>query len=469
MEAAHSNLGREKRLQSKLTILRREIPPLVALAWPLALANLGWMAMVIVDTMMVGRISAEAIGAVSLGGIVFSTAGIFGSGILLGLDALVPQAYGSGNVEDCHRSLLSSLYLCIPLSAVLMGSLWLLEPQMRRWGITAGVLEQTVPYLDTLIWGMPLLLLYFAFRGYLQGMNVVKPIMFALVTANLVNALMNWVLIFGHWGAPALGVVGAGWSTFIARVYMAAALGVSVWYYDRRHATSLFDIPLEPDWARMGRLFRIGLPAALQILVEIAVFTVATAMIGTLDVVSLAAHQIALNTVSLTYMVPLGVGAAAAVRVGQELGRGDLVAAGDSGWAALALGAAFMSCAAVVLWLVPEVIARIYTPDPVIVRAGASLLVIAGFFQLFDGLQTVATGALRGAGDTHTPMICHLIAYWAIGLPVGYYFCFSRGQGARGMWIGLALALILIGSVLAAVWRHKTARWKLAANAVAQR
>jgi MATE family, multidrug efflux pump len=446
-------------LKSKLAILRREFPPLAELAWPLALANLGWMTMGIVDTVMVGRLSAEAIGAVSLGGVIFSTAGIFGGGVLLGLDALVPQAYGAGDVEDCHRSLVNSIYLAIPLSAFLMAALWLLAPEMKRWGINPSVLSQTIPYLNALIWGTPPLLLYFAFRGYLQGMNVVKPMMFALVSANLVNVVGDWALIFGHLGAPALGAEGAGWATCLSRVYMAAALGVSVWYYDRRHAPSLFQISLRPDLIRIWRLFRLGLPAAMQILVEIGVFAVATALIGRLDAVSLAAHQIALNTVSFTFMVPLGVGAAAAVRVGQALGRGDAKGARDSGGAGIALGAGFMACSAVALWLVPEWIARIYTPEGAVIRAGASLLVIAGFFQFFDGLQTVATGALRGAGDTHTPMICHLVAYWGLGLPIGYYLCFSRGWGAKGLWIGLALALILIGLVLVVVWRRKTIAW----------
>jgi MATE family multidrug resistance protein len=453
-------------LKAKLEILRWEFPPLAALAWPLALSNLGWMTMGIMDTIMVGRLSAEAIGAVSLGGVIFSTAGIFGGGVLLGLDALVPKSYGAGDVEDCHRSLLDSIYLTIPLSAALMGVLWLLMPMMKRWEINPAVLGQTLPYLNALIWGTAPLLLYFAFRGYLQGMNLVKPVMFALVTANLVNAIGDWALIFGHLGAPAMGAEGAGWTTCISRVYMAAALGASVWYYDRRHKTSLFQISLRPHWARMGHLFRLGLPAALQLLVEIGVFAVATALVGRLDAVSLAAHQIALNTVSFTFMVPLGVGAAAAVRVGQSLGRGDAKGAQDAGWAALVVGATFMACSAVVLWTVPEIVARVYTPEQMVIRAGAALLVIGGFFQLFDGLQVVATGALRGAGDTHSPMICHLVAYWALGLPLGYYLCFVRGWGVNGLWTGLALALILIGMVLAAVWHRKTSGWLSAVPSV---
>jgi MATE family multidrug resistance protein len=319
---------------SGIQILKREFPPLAKLAWPLVLANLGWMTMGIVDTMMVGRVSAEAIGAVSLGSVVFATAGIFGGGVLLGLDALVPQSYGAGDVADCHRSLLNSIYLSVPLSAILMVVLWLTIPFLKKFGVNPPVLNLTLPFLKALNWGMFPLLLYFALREYLQGMDVVKPVMFVLISANVVNAVGDWVLIFGHLGAPAMGALGSAWSTTFSRVYMAAGLGISVWYYDRRHATSLFEVSLQPDWARIRRLFRLGLPAAMQILVEIGVFAVATAFIGKLSAIALAAHQIAMNTVTMTYMVPLGVGAAAAVRVGQALGRGDTKGASESGWAA---------------------------------------------------------------------------------------------------------------------------------------
>jgi MATE family, multidrug efflux pump len=445
--------------KDKLQILRGEFRPLWQLAWPLVLANLGWIAMGIVDTIMVGRVSAVAIGAVSLGGVIFSAAAIFGSGVLLGLDALVPQAFGSGDVDDCHRSLWNSVCLSLPLSGGLMIATWLVIPLLGALGINPAVLKLAVPYLETLIWSTLPIMLYSAFRGYLQGMNRVKPVMFALVSANLVNAACNWVLIFGHLGAPALGVVGAGWATFFSRAYMAAMLAAYILYYDHRRGTGLFRVSLRPDWVRMRELVSLGLPAALQILVEIGVFAVATALIGKLDAVSLAAHQIALNTATLTYMVPLGVGQAAAVRVGQALGKGDPPAARNSGWAAVAMGASFMACAGVVLLLMPRLIARIYTPEKAVVAAGASLLIVVAFFELFDGLQAVVMGALRGAGDTRTPMYCHLLAYWAVGLPLGAFLCFRMNWGAQGIWVGLAFALILIGSVLLMVWRRKTRVW----------
>ncbi len=200
----------------------------------------------------------------------------------------------------------------------------------------------------------------------------------------------------------------------------------------------------------------------MQITLEIGVFALVTALIGRLGAVALASHQIALNTVSFTYMVPLGISSAAAVRVGQAIGRKDPRGARDAGGTAIFLGAAFMACASALLLLFPRWIARLYTPDDMVIRSTILLLAAGAAFQLFDGIQTVATGALRGAGDTRTPMLCHFTAYWIIGLPLGAWLCFHRGWGAFGLWAGLSLALILIGIVLLFAWRRRVQRMVLA-------
>lgn len=441
----------------RVDTLRGEFRPLWRLAGPLVLAELGWMFMGIVDTMMVGRLpnSAEAIGAVSLGHVIFLAVGIFGGGLLFGLDTLVSQAFGAGRLEECHRSLFNGVYLALALTPLLMGILWLFITTLPLTGIHPAVLGEAVPYLHALNWSMLPLLLYFASRRYLQAINLVRPVMFALVSANLVNVAANWVLIFGHLGAPAMGVEGSGWATFISRVYMTLLLLGAVLYYDQRHRTGLWRTPRALHLPRIRSLLRLGFPAALQLVLEIAVFGAATVLIGLLDPVSLAAHQIALNAASFTFMVPLGISSAAAVRVGQALGAGRPVAAGRAGWAALVMGAGFMSCAALTFLLIPHTIARIFTPDAAVIRMGVSLLFVAAFFQLFDGLQVVATGALRGAGDTRTPMLSHLLANWFLGLPLGYLLGFRYGWGAIGVWVGLAAALTTSGLVLIVTWYRK--------------
>jgi MATE family multidrug resistance protein len=418
------------------------------LALPLVLAELGWMSMTIVDTMMVGRLpnSATAMGAVSLGSNLFTAIALFGGGLLMGLDTLVSQAFGAGRREDCHRSLVNSVYLSIALTPLLAIPVWILPALLRAMHVDAGVLALAIPYTKALLAGLFPLLLYFAVRRCIQAMNMAKPVAFALVTANIVNALGNWILIYGKFGMPAMGAIGSGWSTSISRAYMALVL---VGY-----RTELLKTPIEPDFRRLRRLIALGFPAAMQFTFESGVFALATALVARLGAVPLAAHQIALNTVAFTYMVPLGIASAAAVRVGQAMGRKDPQGAGDAGGTAIFLGATFMTCMSIVLLVIPRWIARAYTPDETIIHSTIVLLAAGAAFQLFDGIQTVATGALRGLGDTRTPMFCHFTAYWVVGLPLGAWLCFHRGWGAFGLWAGLSLALILIGIVLLAVWQR---------------
>ncbi len=438
--------------------LRGETRPMIRLAAPLVLAEIGWVTMGIVDTMMVGRLpnGTEAIGATSLGNVLFYVVGIFGSGMLLGLDTLVSRSYGAGRVEDCHRSLLNGIYLILGITPFLMGAMWSLVPVLSLLGIAPPVLRLTVPYLHALLWSAPPLMLYFALRRYLQGMNLVKPVAFALIAANLANVFGNWILIYGNLGAPAMGVAGSGWSTCIARSLMAAILFGYVLHYERRHGWGLMRVAIRPDFARIRRLAGLGLPAALHIALEIGVFGTATALAATLGTVPLAAHQIALHTASLTFMVPLGIASAAAVRVGQALGRGDARGAHRAGWTAIGLGAAFMAASAVIFVSAPRWIVRLYTHDAEVVSLGARLLMIAALFQLFDGIQGVAIGALRGTGDTRTAMLAHLVCDWGLGLPVACYFCFRRGWGVTGLWIGLSLAMILAGIVLLGAWARRS-------------
>jgi MATE family multidrug resistance protein len=236
---------------------------------------------------------------------------------------------------------------------------------------------------------------------------------------------------------------------------MAAVLFVAIVWQHRKRNIPIFQAPLRPDFARITELLRIGLPAAIQVLSEIGVFATVTALIAKFDAASVAAHQIALNCASLTYMVPLGISSAAAVRVGQGIGRRDPAGAGRAGWTAIALGALFMSFAAIVLVLAPGFIVDIFTPDPQVMRIGVKLLLVAAAFQLFDGLQTVATGALRGAGETRIPMFSTFLAYWVFGLPLGCYLGFARNLGAIGLWSGLALSLLIIAVALVFAWRNK--------------
>jgi MATE family, multidrug efflux pump len=446
--------------------LRSEFRPMFKLAWPVVLSEIGWMMMGVVDTIMVGRVSPEAIGGVSIGSVLYFTLAVFGMGVLLGLDTLVSQAFGGRRLDECHAWLLHGVYLSFGLLVPLTLLLLLFFPLLPVWGIDPAVLQQTFPYFTALLWGLLPLLLFCSFRRYLQAVNQVKPILFAIISANLVNAFGNWILIFGKLGAPAMGAEGAGWSTTLSRVYMMTVLLVAIIWHERRDHTGLWQTRLKLEPARLRRLLQLGCPAAMQITLEVGVFAAATALAGRLAPIALAAHQIAMQVASLTFMVPLGMASAGAVRVGQALGRHDLEAAEHSGWMALMLGAGFMGLAGLGLLSIPRIIMRIFTVDAAVISVGASLLLLAAVFQLFDGVQVVTTGILRGTGDTRTPMVCNLIGHWLIGLPVGYMFCFLMGWGVFGLWIGLSLGLILVGVVLLWVWSRRVVSLKRTWGAV---
>lgn len=428
---------------------------MLALAVPVVLAELAWVTMGIVDTFMVGPLGAEAIGAVGIGSSVFMGVCVFAMGMLLGLDTLVAQSYGADRLDDCHRWLVHGIALSLALTIPVMAILFTLVATLHLWGLDARVLALSRDYLQVVSWSLLPLLLYASFRRYLQATGSVRPIMIALVLANVVNAVFNWVFIFGRFGLPASGVRGSAWATVLARVFMAAWLLLAIVYREWGRNPGLFHTTLRIDPAWMRRLSALGFPAAMQITLEVGVFATATALAGRLAPSALAAHQIALNMAAFTFMVPYGISSAGAVRVGQAVGRGDAAAVARAGWTALLFGAGFMSAAAVVFVTCGRFLIGAFTPDPDVIRAGVSLLAIGAVFQLCDGLQGVATGILRGLGDTRTPMIWNLTGHWLIGLPLGYALCFVLGLGVRGLWWGLSLGLIICGTALLLTWQQR--------------
>jgi MATE family multidrug resistance protein len=442
--------------RTSLPLWRQDFRLTLRLALPLILAEVGWMSMGIVDTIMVGRLpnSAVAIGATGLGQSLYNSVVIFGGGLLLGMDTFVAQAYGREDLDDARHSLVNGLLLAFGLMPVLMLAVCFWPGLMQRFGISLELVEPMRPYLRALNWGTLPLLVYFALRRYLQAVNVAHPIMFALISANIVNVIGNWVLIYGRFGFRPMGIAGSGWSTCWARAYMAFCLALTLLWVESKRLRPGWTGTVRIDVRRMFALLELGAPAATQILCEIGAFSAATALCARLGPVPLSGHEIALNCAALTFMVPLGISSAAAVRVGQQLGRRDPEGARRAGWSAIIMGVGFMACSGAVFVSAPKLIARLFTPNPAVVRVGAQLLLVAAAFQLFDGLQTVATGALRGAGDTRTPMLANFVAYWLMGLPLGYVLCFKLGWGALGIWIGLCGGLMIIGSALLITW-HK--------------
>jgi MATE family multidrug resistance protein len=438
---------------------KRELGALTQLAIPVVLSELGWMAQGVVDTIMVGRLGPAAIGAVAVGNAVFYTPSLFGIGLLLGLDTVVAQAYGRKDFDDCHRWLAQGIYLATAITPILMVLVACASFGFARFGITPEVAAPAAGYLRMLDWSILPLLIYGASRRYLQGVGQVRVITLTYVGANLFNWGGNWALIYGHLGFPAMGVRGSALSTVIARISMAVSLMGFAWRYERKRGHPLFKHWAAPQLDRIRQLIRLGLPAASQIILEVGAWNVATLSAGWLNPIALATHQIAINYASITYMVPLGISAAAAVSVGHAVGAGDKTRARRAGWLALALGSSFMVLAGIVFLIVPKPLIELYTQDPRVLAVGPSLLWIAAAFQIFDGVQTVCTGALRGLGETRAPMIANFVGYWILGLPLGMILCFVFKWGIYGMWIGLTLALIVISSILLHRWRQASERY----------
>jgi multidrug resistance protein, MATE family len=433
--------------------LRLELAAAARLAAPVALVQLGLMFMGVVDTMMLGHLSAAALAAGALGHI--STVGLLflGNGVLTALDPLVAQAHGAGDraAVGAHlqRGIVLGLVMVIPIGLLL----WDVRPALLALGQPAAVTAEAAAFARGMIWGLPGYFLFVTFRQTLQAMSVVRPAALAIVLGNVANALGNWVLIFGHLGMPALGVRGSAYSTSICRTAMCLWLLFTsrrrlapFWQGFTREA---FDLP------KLLRLLRIGLPIGLHQSVEVVLFITVALLMGRMGIVQLAGHQIAINLVSVSFMLPLGVAGAAATRVGNAVGRQDMPGARRAAAACLLLGAGVMLVFATLFAAFPEALGRLYTEDRDVIAMTALLLPVAAVFQVFDGVQTVSAGVLRGVADTTIPAVIALVGFWLIGLPAGWLLAFQLGQGPRGLWWGLTAGLTAVALLQVARIAHR--------------
>ncbi|MDJ0848368.1 MAG: MATE family efflux transporter [Myxococcota bacterium] len=431
-----------------MTALRLEIRKMIALGVPVAGAQLSTMLLGFVDTVMVGRVSVEAIGAAALANVwVFGTI-MFANGVLFGLDPIVAQSHGAGDGERAGRALQTGLILSLLLS-VPVALLW---TQTERFLLLAGqdpeLARMAHTYTLVQIPGVPFFLAYAALRQYLQGREHMRPALWVVLAANVFNAFFNWVLIFGNLGLPALGLLGAGIATSLTRLVSFVGLVLFVWAF-RLHAEAWVPWSRESlSRARLREIVSIGLPVGAQFALEIWAFSGASLLAGLLGTVPLAAHTIALNMASLSFMMPLGISQGAATRVGNLVGAGDPEGAQRAAWVSVALGAGVMAVAAAAFVTLREWLPRIYTPEPDVVGACAAILPIAAAFQVLDGTQVVGGGILRGMGRTRPAMLFNLVGYWVLGLPIGAWLAFQRGFGLAGLWWGFAIGLGTVATLL---------------------
>ena len=433
-----------------------ELRPLARLAGPIVLSQVGSHLMVAVDTAMIGHASSKALTASGIASVWLTGTSMLAYGVLHGMDPIVTQAHGAGDDERAHLALRRGVVVAL-LVGVLLALVWgVTGPALRVLGgqdpeIAAMAHRYALAQLPTVPFGM----LFIALRQYLQGRGVLRPMVWAAVWGNLFNAAANGLLIYGGLGIPALGLTGAGIATGLTRLVMfLLVLG---------HAHGH---PLMPDrwWPRTRRAFeagplwqliRIGVPVGVQMGLEVWAFGLSTLMAGWLGVTAGAAHMVALNLASLSFMVPLGVSMAATTRVGNLLGAGEPARAQRAAWTAMATGATCMAVSGMTFLLARTTIPRIYSSDPEVLAAAAAILPIAAAFQVVDGIQVTGAGVLRGMGNTRPAALFNLLGYWILGLPLGWWLAFEGGHGLAGVWWGLALGLLVVAVCLVAWIRRR--------------
>ena len=422
------------------------------LALPIVAVQVGLMFMGVVDTAMLGRVSPSAMAAGALGNFYWMIVTMVGHGTIQALDPIVAQAVGARDTaairHGVQRGLIIATLMAIPVAILLVPA----GTVLLAFGQPAEVATLAGDYARACIPGTLAYFWFAALRQTYQAFGRVWPIVATIVVANLANVLLDWMLIFGHLGFAASGVIGAAWATSLSRWVMCLTVAVAGWHLLRPHLRGSWRIAL--SWRALGRMLRIGVPIGVHQWLEIAAFGGALLLMGLFGTVPLAAHNVTITIVALTYMVPLGTAAAAAVLVGHAIGRGDPDSARREASAALACGVGFMALSALVIITLPHWLVRGFTADQAVIALAVQLLPIAGAFQVFDGVQGVSSGILRGVGDTRVPMLINLFGFVGVGIPVAAWLAFGLGMGPTGVWWGLVICLALVSALLG--WRVHT-------------
>ncbi|KAA5539376.1 MATE family efflux transporter [Adhaeribacter rhizoryzae] len=418
------------------------------LAYPVVLSQLGHILVSVVDSIMVGRTGTLPLAAASLGNSIFTVVMVFGMGLSLSITPLVAGAHGRNNKKRISLLMINSVLVCSAAGLLLFLSGYLISPLLLHLNQPANVVELAIPYLHILCFSMLPLMVFQGFRQFAEGLSLTKQSMYISIFANALNVVGNYMLIYGKWGAPALGLNGAAISTMLSRVVMAFIMGYFV-----LNAEILKTYRLR--WKRkfisgkhMIRIIKLGWPISLQMAFEVGAFSFSAIMIGWLGAKALAAHQIAISIASLTYMMAGGIATAATIRVGNLFGRGQVTEMQKAGYSSLLMAVVFMTSAGLILILLNNFIPHLYVKDPEVIKLAGGLLIIAALFQISDGVQVVGLGALRGLEDVKIPSMISLLAYWVVALPIGYVFGFVLNGGASGIWTGLLFGLTVAAILL---------------------
>jgi len=418
------------------------------LAFPVMLSQLGQVSVGVADSMMVGRLGALPLAAASLGNSIFFVILMFGMGVSMGITPLVSVAEGKGKHKRISNLFRHSFWINIFTSFLLTSIVLIIVQGLHFLDQPEDVVALTIPYLFVITISLFPFMIFQTFKQFAEGLSQTKQAMYITIFCNVVNVFLNWVLIFGKLGAPEMGLMGAGWATLVSRILMPIMMG---WYVLRSKRYQQFHLSMWlKNWSlpMFIRILNVGIPTGFQYIFEVSAFSSAAIMMGWLGVNALAGHQIALNLASISYMMAAGLSTAGMIRVSNQIGRGNFKAMKEAGMVVYAMAMIFMFTTALIFIIFRDFLPTLYIDDPEVISLSASLLIIAGLFQLSDGAQVIGLGVLRGMEDVKIPTLVTLIAYWVIGLPLGYLLAFEFGYAEKGIWYGLLIGLSLTAVLL---------------------
>ncbi len=431
--------------ESRLRRVRLELRTLFALALPMMIAQLANTAMGFVDTLMAGRVSPHDLAAVALGNSIWVPVFLLVTGVILVTTPNVAQRFGKGEQPEIGLLVRQALWMGFGIGVLFAALMWNAEPVLHLMKVEPALIEPTMAYLRAVACGFPAVALYQVLRCYSDGLGHTRPSMVIGLLALMLNVPLNYIFIYGKLGLPAMGGVGCGWATAVVMAFMLCAMLFWVRrapYYRPSELFARFDAP---HWPILQHLLSVGVPIGVAVFAEASIFSVIALLIGALGATVVAGHQIALNFTSLIFMIPLSLGMAITVRIGQALGRDKPRDARFVAGVGIASSLVYACFSAGSMLLFSEQIARIYTTDPAVIAVAASLFLYAALFQFSDVVQVTAAGALRGYQDTRMTMVFTLFAYWGIGLPVGYLLGLTdrigEASGPAGLWQGLIAGL----------------------------
>ena len=428
--------------------IKKHIRETFILAYPVIIGQLGFIMMGVVDSVMVGNLGAVPLAGASLGNSLFILIFIIGMGVSMSVTPLIAILVGAKRFSECGIYFRQSLLVNLVLGLILMSIVFVSSDFLEYLNQPPAVVEQASSYTKIIALSIMPAMLFHTYKQFIEGFSMMKPAMIIAIVANIVNGFTNWVFIYGNLGMPALGLNGAGWATFSSRVFMAFVIML---YVMNKEYFKQYDINFhfkKVNFPVVKKILLVGLPSGFQYFFEVGAFAFAVIMIGWLGTNPLAAHQIAINLASITFMAVLGISAAGGIRVGNEVGKKDIFEVRRAGFTAIIMGASIMFICGIIFITFNKFLPTLYIDDAAVVKIASSLLIIAAIFQVSDGTQGVGIGVLRGLMDVKIPTLITFVAYWVIALPIGYVLGFIFNFGVQGVWVGLLLGLTASATML---------------------